>query len=169
MSARGSIGRIAAAVLLACCACSSSSSPGSRGSLTTDTDSQSLPDREQRMAFLARYLRLKSPITDAEYIIRYQDNGGGAVPGPSDWDIRAVLQVEGPAAAWHQGWEPCAAEGAAAVEMGWAQPLLERRPVWTTLRASPRCYRDPHAPASVAMVYEEDGVVLYRNASERAP
>lgn len=162
-NARGrGIGRLAVVVLLWCWACSSG------GSLTTDTDSQSLPDRQQRLEFLARYLRLRSPVSDAEYIIRYQDNSGGGVPGPSDWDIRAVLQVERESAAWHEGWVACA-DGARepAVDTAWAAPLLGRRPPWKALRSSPRCYRDPNAPASFAIVYEEDGLVLYRNTSER--
>jgi hypothetical protein len=124
-------------MLVACCACSSGNGPeaGRGGSLTTDTDSRSLPDKDQRLAFLARYLRAKSPIADAEFIIRYRDNSGGTIPGPSDWDIRAVLQVESRPAAWHEGWVPCAAGDAAgdsplAVDMAWAEPLLGRRPHW---------------------------------------
>jgi hypothetical protein len=154
---------MAMVMLLACCACSSSGNPEAapRGSLTTDTDSQSLPDKTQRLEFLARYLRSKSPIADAEYVIRYQDNSGGAVPGPSDWDIRAVLQVERQGAAWHEGWVACDAD------TGWAQPLLDRRPQWRTLRSSPQCYRNPRTPASFVILYEEDGIVLYRNTSER--
>lgn len=167
------MGRMAVVTLLACCACSSSGTPEatSRGSLTTDTDSQSLPDKDQRLAFLARYLRFKSPVADAEYVIRYQDNSGGAIPGPSDWDIRAVLQVERQGAAWHDGWVGCAGGASDAhkpgVDTGWAQPLLDRRPQWRTLRSSPRCYRNPRTPASFAILYEEDGIVLYRNTSER--
>jgi hypothetical protein len=66
-------------------ACSpSDSAKGPRGSLSTSTDSQTLPDQQQRIAFLSRYVTPKSPIRDTEFIIHYQDNSGGLVPGPSD-------------------------------------------------------------------------------------
>lgn len=123
------------------------------GSLSTDTDSQSLPNRQRRLAFLARYLRAKSSIADAEYLIHYRDNSGGAVPGPSDWDIRAVLQVEG---------DPCPADAAPA----WALPLLERRPEWRTRRARGRCYRDAHSAGATALIYEQDRLVIYWNRSQ---
>jgi hypothetical protein len=161
-------------MLVACCACSSGNGPeaGRGGSLTTDTDSRSLTDKDQRLAFLARYLRAKSPIEDAEFVIRYRDNSGGAIPGPSDWDIRAVLQVDRPSA-WHEGWTPCAAadsagDGQLVVDMAWAEPLLGRRPQWQALRPPPRCYRNPRSAASVVLVYEDDRVVLYRNTTEPA-
>jgi hypothetical protein len=163
------------AVLVACCACSPSSNPETvrSNSLTTNTDSQSLPDRDQRLAFLARYLRAKSSIVDAEFIIRYRDNSKGAIPGPSDWDIRAVLQVESQPSAWHEGWVPCTTEGATGesppkVDAAWAEPLLGRRTQWQALRSPPRCYRNPRAAASVVFVYEEENVVLYRNTTEPA-
>lgn len=164
-------------MLVACCACSSGSNPetAARGSLTTETDSQSLPDKDQRLAFLARYLRAKSPIADAEFIIRYRDNSGGAIPGPSDWDIRAVLQVESQPSAWYEGWVPCTAggatdEGRPAVDptSAWAEPLLGRRAHWQQLRSSARCYRNPRSPASFVFVYEEDEILLYRNTTEQA-
>jgi len=143
------------------CACTPSRS------LTTNTDSQSLPDKQARLAFLARYLRSKSPIVDAEYVIRYQDNSGGMIPGPSDWDIRAVLQVEGQTSVWHAGWAPCPTQGPSdagppGVDTTWAEPLLGRRAQWQTRRSSPRCYRSAH---SVVLVYEEDNLVVYRNTS----
>lgn len=169
--------RLAAALMLSwLCACSADGkSEAARDSLTTNTDSQSLADKDQRLAFLARYLRSKSPIVDAEFVIRYHDNSKGPVPGPSDWDIRAVLQVERDASAWNAGWVPCAARGNAQGTNGtpppgadttWAQPLLGRRTQWQRLRATPRCYRNPRTPASFVILYEQDNLVLYRNASE---
>jgi hypothetical protein len=166
---------------LSCCACANGEreaaeraapAPIPGGSLTTDTDSRSIPDRQQRLAFLARYLRFQSPLVDAEFIIRYRDNGQGLVPGPSDWDIRAVLQVEGPASEWHAGWTPCPAQDPSNArqpdfDTAWAEPLLGRRAQWQALRSSPRCYRNPRSASSFLVVYEEDGVVLYRNTSTR--
>jgi hypothetical protein len=153
-------------MLLWCCACSQNESTKGlpRGSLTTVTDSQALPDKVQRLAFLARYVAPRSPIGDAEFMIKYQDNSGGAVPGPSDWDIRAVVQIEREgAAAWHQGWAACGGEGAP--DTSWAAPLLARRPQWLALRSSPACYRNPRAPRSYIVVYVDEGIVLYKSAS----
>ena len=165
-------------MLLWCCACTPSSERAAReeaaprDSLTTNTDSRSLPGEQERLAFLARYLRSKSPIEDAEFIIRYQDNSKGMVPGPSDWDIRAVLQVGNQTAAWHAGWVPCASSESPSdttrqpdFDAAWAEPLLDRRARWQTLHGSPRCYRNPRKASSFVVVYEEDGVVLYRNSS----
>jgi hypothetical protein len=36
----------------------------------------------------------KSAVRQTEFHIIYHDNSGGLVPGPSDWDIQAIMQVE---------------------------------------------------------------------------
>lgn len=149
-------------------ACSPSSPSATSSGLTTETDSRALPDVQQRLAFLARYLRSKSPISDAEYIIHYRDNSGGSVPGPSDWDIRAVLQVADDGAAWHAGWEPCPAAGNAKADdvPAWTHDLLDRRPPWKAARASPRCFRDPRQPSSTVLVFADDHLVAYATATQ---
>ena len=157
---------VAAALLSACSSKSQSPAPGG---LTTDTDSRTLPDAQRRLDFLARYLRSKSPISDAEYIIHYRDNSSGSIPGPSDWDIRAVLQVADDGAAWHAGWEPCPAADAPATADAaptWVQELLDRRPAWRARHLPPRCFRDPRHRASVVLVYGDDHLVAYRTSSE---
>ncbi|HMG57563.1 MAG TPA: hypothetical protein VK601_28880 [Kofleriaceae bacterium] len=173
MSAPPSVrGLVLGALIAACaCACACSSQATAPPGLTTDTDSRSLPDAQRRVEFLARYLRSKSPITDAEYTIHYRDNGGGSISGPSDWDIRAVLQLADDGSAWHAGWEPCpTAAGAAAgtpdAVPAWARALLDRRPAWRTPRASPGCFRDPRHRASTVIVYAEDHLVAYGSSSE---
>jgi hypothetical protein len=151
-------------MLMSACSQSDSAKSQPRGSLTTSTDSQSLPDQQQRVAFLARYVTPKSPVRDAEFIIHYQDNGGGLVPGPSDWDIRAVVQIEREhAAAWHEGWPACA--GQDAPDTSWAAPLLARHPQWLTPQSSPRCYRNPRAPMSYLLLYVDDGIILYKSST----
>jgi len=156
-----------AALVLGACACSSSSAPpaASRGGLTADTDSQSFADRPARLEFLARYLKTKSPLADAEYVIHYRDNSTGAIPGPSDWDIRAMLQPSGDVAAWYAGWETCPPP---AVIPAWTRELLARRPEWLHASAPPHCFRDPQHRSSIAFVYDADHLVVYRNSSELA-
>jgi hypothetical protein len=148
-------------VLLGVAACSSASAP-SAASLTTDTDSQSFTDRSARLEFLARYLKTKSPLADAEYVIHYRDNSTGVIPGPSDWDIRAVLQPSGDVAAWYAGWEPCPPADVPA----WSRELLARRPAWKHPGSPPQCFRDPQHRASSACVYAADRLIVYRNSSE---
>jgi hypothetical protein len=59
------------------------------GKLTTHTSSREFATPEERVAFLARYLKLHSPVSDAAFSIDYMDNGFA----PSDWDIRAAMRV----------------------------------------------------------------------------
>lgn len=61
---------------------------------TTDTRSTVFQDRDEKLAFLSRYLEMPSEMIDAAYHIVYQDNSKGRVPGPSDYDIRAAFTVE---------------------------------------------------------------------------
>lgn len=60
--------------------------------LTTDTYSKKFEDKEAKVRFLRKYLKLKTDVEDLEYHIRYYDNSG-VMPGPSDWNIRAVFRL----------------------------------------------------------------------------
>jgi len=116
---------------------------------------------------LTRYLRAKSPINDAEFVIHYRDNSTGAVPGPSDWDIRAAMEVAD-IAPWRTGWEACPAGDAGHgtdLLLPWARDLVEHRPAWKVL-GEPHCFHDPHHHAAVAFIYDDGLLVVYRNASE---
>jgi len=61
-------------------------------SRTTNTKSSQLQTSAERVAFLGRYLKLRTPVSDAAFHIVYHDNSGG-LPGPSDWSIAAVVKV----------------------------------------------------------------------------
>ncbi|MBT9780066.1 PSP family protein [Clostridium sp. MCC353] len=63
-------------------------------SYTTDTRSTEFENKDEKLGFLRKYMDMPSDVTEAEYHIVYQDNSRGMVPGPSDWEIRAALQVE---------------------------------------------------------------------------
>ncbi len=149
-----------AACMVAACAGACEAAPSG---LTTDTDSRTLPDPKLRLDFLARYLRLKSPVTDTEFTIRYHDNSGGSVPGPSDYDIRAAMQLADDGAAWHASWEVCPSDLAAVP--AWAHGLLDRRPAWRAPSAPAACFRDPHHRASVAYIFAADHLVVYGTSS----
>ncbi len=70
--------------------------------LTTDTKSTALATEAEQIEFLSQYVTLKSAVTATEFHIIYHDNSGGLVPGPSDWYIQAVMQVED-VAPWIEG------------------------------------------------------------------
>jgi hypothetical protein len=64
-----------------------------RPSLTTHTRSESLATPDERVLFVARYLRLRSPVSDAAFDIDFHDNSTGLVPGPSDWSVWVGLRL----------------------------------------------------------------------------
>lgn len=78
--------------------------PPRPANLTTDTKSTSFKNTGEKLDFLAKYLTIPSGVNDISYHIVYQDNTKGTVPGPSDWDIRAVFMVEkGDLSLWTEG------------------------------------------------------------------
>ncbi|AWM38981.1 hypothetical protein GobsT_27670 [Gemmata obscuriglobus] len=76
-----------ACVLIACAGC------GPNRPESTDTLSESLPSLAERSAFLERYVTFRRSYRELGFHVRYQNNGNGLVPGPSDWDIRVVATV----------------------------------------------------------------------------
>src|SRR5262245_8459356 len=81
-------------LLVALTACGSSGAKGETSqSLTTDTYSAQLTTDAEKIAFLRRYITLYSTVEATEFHIVYHDNAGGAVPAPSDWDMRVALKV----------------------------------------------------------------------------
>lgn len=66
---------------------------------TTDTSSSAFATDAEKVAFLEQYVRFHSAVDKAEFRVNFHDNSTGRVPGPSDWEIRAVMHVAD-AAAW---------------------------------------------------------------------
>ena len=60
---------------------------------TTDTTSDQLPSLEARVQFVEVYVVAGRRYSELSFHIRFQDNSGGMVPGPSDWDFRLVASV----------------------------------------------------------------------------
>ncbi|MBX3418859.1 MAG: hypothetical protein KF851_14735 [Pirellulaceae bacterium] len=46
-----------------------------------------------KIQFLENYVTFRRQYEELDYDIMYQNNGGGMVPGPSDWDIRLIAVV----------------------------------------------------------------------------
>ena len=89
---------------------------GSTGPATTETASDKLPSLEKRVEFLERYVKFRRHYTDLGFHIKFQNNGGGLVPGPSDWDIRLVAVV--PAAELAE-WIPPGVTAKSSADVGW--------------------------------------------------
>lgn len=101
-------------VVLLIAACNSTATPDR----TTDTKSIELTTETEQIDFLSQYVNLKSGVLETEFHIVYHDNGGGLVPGPSDWDIQAVMMVDD-VAAWVDG-----KTEVETADFSWAEGLL---------------------------------------------
>ena len=69
-------------------------SPNPRsGPKTVSETSASRPKLEDRIAFIEQYVTFTRTYLYLEYDVEYHNNGGGMVPGPSDWDIKILAVV----------------------------------------------------------------------------
>jgi len=66
---------------------------GKTGPPSVTETSAARPVLADRIRFVETYVKFKRKYDDLEYDIFYQNNGGGLVPGPSDWDVRIVAIV----------------------------------------------------------------------------
>lgn len=99
---------------------------------TTDTSSTDLATDAEKVAFLEQYVHFYSAVDKAEFRVIFHDNSTGRVPGPSDWDIQAVMHVAD-TAAWVKDKvqrDP--------FDLAWAEPL----------------YREDLRPSSEPQFYE---------------
>jgi hypothetical protein len=133
-----------------------SSGTKTSGSLTTDTQSAQLATDAEKIAFLRRYITLYSAVETTEFHIVYHDNAGGAVPGPSDWDMRVALKVA-PAniSAWTSGLQE--SEGAG-VDLTWGTDLLPDASRWART-TQPRVYERASGGVLVA-AFAPEGVIF---------
>jgi hypothetical protein len=131
---------------------------GMSASLTTDTRSARFVTDAEKIAFLRRYVALSSSVEATEFHIVYHDNSGGAVPGPSDWDMRVALKVA-PAdiAAWTSGLQEVEGTG---VDLSWGTDLLPNMSRWAHV-SQPRIYQRAGGGVVVA-AYAAEGIILKR-------
>jgi hypothetical protein len=120
-------------------------------SLTTSTRSETLPTAEERVAFLGRYLRLRSAVRDAAFAIDYHDNSTGLLPGPSDWSVWAALLLpQGAMSSWLGETRPCEQD---------PKPDLDKIVPATWKVSSPaRCL---HRDGSTLLVHDPEGVLIF--------
>ena len=86
------------------------------GPPTTSTSSSEFGTIEERIGFLNRYVTFQRTYESLDFDIMYQNNAGGLVPGPSDWDIRLVAKVP---AAELQAWVPAGVHPSIASDATW--------------------------------------------------
>lgn len=126
--------------------------PGSRA---TDTRSASLRDDAAKLEFLKRYLKLPSDVQATEFDIRYHDNNKGLVPGPSDFDVRAVVKVSPDKVAL---WTADMGQPTSPFDVAWAYALLPKEDRWT-ITSAPTFYE--HDRVQV-VTFGPEGVVFKR-------
>ena len=90
------------ACLLSCCllialsGCNSSlrtSEPEKAGPPTVSQLSTEQLSLDDRIEFIEQYVAFRRSYLELDYDIRYQNNGEGFVPGPSDWDIKILAVI----------------------------------------------------------------------------
>jgi hypothetical protein len=86
------------------------------GPATTKTNSSSFATLAERARFLEEYVSFRRTYESLDFNIMYQNNGGGMVPGPSDWDVRLVATVP---ASELQAWVPAGVSAASAPDTAW--------------------------------------------------
>ncbi len=104
-----------------------------------------------------------SPIADAEFEIFYDDNSSGrGVPGPSVWEMKFAVRVEGgDVGKWTSGLVEVKGFGG---DLSWGMGLIEGKVGWD-VGARSRVFKREGDKVIVA-VFEEAGVVLKYISSE---
>ena len=144
-------------LLVGLVACGTSGARGvTSASLTTDTQSAQFATDAEKITFLRRYITLFSAVQATEFHIVYHNNAGGAVPSPSDWDMRVALKVA-PAdvSAWTDGLQEIDGAG---VDLSWGTDLLPDASRWAHT-SPPRVYERAGGGVIVAM-FASEGVIL---------
>ena len=137
-----------------------------RRSLTTDTKSTQFSSEQEKVRFLATYLQMESDVEAAEFHIRYQDNSGGWVPGPSDWDIQAVMRVRpGDLSRWTEDMSIVGADSREGNVFdgwpNWGYSLLPDDTNWQ-VGSKPTVFAAQDGTVMVA-IFQPEGIVMKRD------
>ncbi len=62
-------------------------------SKTTNTKSSTFKAKKEKITFLEKYVTFKRNYEELDFYISYQDNSGGMLSAPSDWDIGLIAIV----------------------------------------------------------------------------
>jgi len=66
---------------------------GSSPSRTTDTRSTAFTTLPEKQAFLEQYVTFRRTYQSLDFQVQFTDGGTGAIPSPSEWDIRILAEV----------------------------------------------------------------------------
>lgn len=90
------------------------------GPATTKTNSSQFATVAERVKFLSDYVTFRRTYETLDFDIMYQNNGGGGMPGPSDWDVRLVATIP---ASELQAWVPAGETAVQAPDTGWLKTV----------------------------------------------
>jgi hypothetical protein len=90
------------------------------GPASTKTTSAAYATVAERTTFLNEYVTFRRTYETLDFDIMYQNNGGGTVPGASDWDVRIVATVP---ASELQAWVPAGVNASSAPDIAWLKSV----------------------------------------------
>lgn len=90
------------------------------GPAMTNTKSSTFGTVAERSRFLSDYVTFRRTYETLDFDVMYQNNGGGMVLGPSDWDIRLVATVP---ASELQAWIPAGVNASTAPDTSWLKSV----------------------------------------------
>lgn len=90
------------------------------GPATTKTTSAAYATVAERTKFLNEYVTFRRTYETLDFDVMYQNNGGGMVPGPSDWDVRLVATVP---TSELQTWIPAGVNASTARDVTWLKSV----------------------------------------------
>lgn len=90
------------------------------GPTSTKITSATYATVAERTKVLNEYVTFRRSYETLDFDIMYQNNGGGTIPGPSDWDIRLVATVPGSEL---QAWVPTGVTASSAPDITWLQSV----------------------------------------------
>jgi len=91
-----------------------------RGPATTHTASTKFPTVAERADFLHQYVSFRRTYETLDFEIKFQNNGGGLLPAPSDWDVRIVATVP---EAELEAWVPPGVSAAPVHDTDWLKSI----------------------------------------------
>lgn len=125
------------------------------GPATTSTRSSEFITLDERTDFLNKYVTFRRTYETLDFDIMYQNNGGGMVPGPSDWDIRLVAKVP---TSELQAWIPVGVHPSSAPDATWVDTV----PTSIDLSGVSEWYIDGK---QVIGINPDKRIVVYRQSS----
>lgn len=121
-------------------------------SMSTDTSSSKFVSVDEKKAFLAKYIKMKSDIIDTEYHIVFHDNSRG-LPAPSDYDMKiAVLVDKNNLNNWIDGYTEISQKE---IDLKWCKELNLNPSKWN-LSVQSKFYKSD----SNSKIIYENGVIL---------